>query len=235
VFRATPAINSVARSIPIVGESSEGLWARVDRHRMSDCHTQAFRVGERDGGPVSQKTGDLSFCRRRRDRHRGCPLDRRQSRCERRFRPCARTCPPASHAARFRARPPATQSSRPSRNPHRRPGRDGATSNCLAVRSSIVLAAPTSAWRMVVVASGRTRQERPLPNQFVNVSDRHAAATQRRPRDRGPEPSQGHDRHPTDAREGRRLLSAERAPPWSRNGDARWQAPHSQQARRRTT
>ena len=50
---------------------------------------------------------------------------RKQSRCAKGRRPYARTCPSVSRAAPSRARPPATQSSRPSRNPHRRPGATG--------------------------------------------------------------------------------------------------------------
>ena len=52
------------------------------------------------------------------------------------------------------------------------------------------------------------RQERPLPNQFVNHQITRSSNGGQR--DRGAEPSQGHARHPTRAREGRPLLSAEK-------------------------
>jgi len=70
------------------------------------------------------------------------------------------------------------------------------------------------------------RQERPLPNQIVNASDRHAAATEANAIV-APIHPKGHARHPTDAGGGRPLLfRGDARRPGAATAGARWQAAH---------
>ena len=71
--------------------------------------------------------------------------------------------------------------------------------------------------KAAIGATGRMRQERPLPNQFVNASDRHAAATEANAIVAPSHPKAMPVILPTPAKVDR-CFPRRRTPPWSRNG-----------------
>jgi hypothetical protein len=85
-----------------LGLERAGLAVVLARESRSSCLLWSLRR------VASRTSDDISLALCRQDKHSGYPLDQRRSRCAKGRRPCARTCPSVSRAARSRARPPAT-------------------------------------------------------------------------------------------------------------------------------